>query len=286
MGEVVEQMNISNDSITSTNDNEDKSESPTIGAEGISKTLINNLNRTSINIKAAKEVHIHLNSETERTQIVEEQNTETTNYNDPLIVNRETSSEENKTPSPTCSANNQNGLRLINSAENILDYKTFEGSANLLHHSLSDTAALGSSFIDEDHDQGSLDRSSVARQHVHTSPNMQDNFEKNLEQEHNALVRDLQNQPNLDSFRDIQNSIPGTSSSGNIRGPEEQNQDRLVARQRMIQNQDESSSGTNNAEKNIEQDHAAFVRDIENQPRLESYRNIQSSMPENQSDHV
>lgn len=86
-----------------------------------------------------------------------------------------------------------------------------------------------------------------------------------------AFQMDLRCQPNLSSFRNIQRSMPGIRSSDNEIGAVTQTSaTRNKERQQMIQ----QPVHTNNFEKNSEQELFAFNIDIENQPSLDSFRNI------------
>ena len=105
-------MNISNESIKSTSDNEEvqHTEPQERGAEGGAKNLIGNFNTTTMKFDAVKELHIHFNSDTDKTQVVKETIVEVEDDS----FNQEVSLEENTTPSPTA----QNNPILARSMEN------------------------------------------------------------------------------------------------------------------------------------------------------------------------
>ena len=256
----IQHMNISNESIKSTSDNEEvqQTEPQERGAEGGTKNLIHNLNTTTMKFDVVKEVHIHLNSDTDKTQVVKETIVEVEDDS----FNQEVSLEENTTPSPTA----QNNPILARSMENVNSEISSDTQAKSLQDNSAERGSSSSHSIVHDQDQTSLDESLVTRQHTLNNPIQSSIMDNNLEQEHAAL-----NQPNLESNTDI----PGTRSSDDIREP--------VASQLMFEQPEERSDNTPNFEKNVEQEYNALQGDIESQPRLESYRNIQDSIPDDQS---
>ena len=269
----IQHMNISNDSIKSSCDNEEvqQTEPDERGAEGGTKNLIHNLNTTNTKFDVVKEVHIHLNSDTDKTQFVKETNVEAEVEDDSF--NQEVSSEENTTLSPL--ATKQNDPIFTRSMEDANNEISSDTQAKSLQDNSverdSSIASSSHSIVYEGQGQTSLDGSLVTRQLTLNNPIQSSIMDNNLEQEHAALKRDLQNQPNLESNTDI----PGTRSSDDIREP--------VASQLMFKQPEERSDNTQNFEKNVEQECNALQRDIESQPRLESYRNIQDSIPDGQS---
>ena len=262
----VGQMNISNESIKSTSDNEEvqHTEPQERGAEGGAKNLIGNFNTTTMKFDAVKELHIHFNSDTDKTQVVKETNVEAEVEDDSF--NQEVSLEENTTPSPIA----QNYPILARSMENTNSEISSETQAKSLQDNSAErgspVASSSHSIVHEDQDQTPLDGSLVTRKHTLNNPIQSSIMDNNLEQEHAPL-----NQPNLESNTDI----PGTRSSDDIREP--------VASQLMFEQPEERSDNTPNLEKNAEQEYNALQGDIESQPRLESYRNIQDSIPDGQS---
>lgn len=267
----IQHMNISNDSNKSTSDNEEvqQTEPEERGAEGGTQNLIHNLNTTNMKFDAVKEVHIHINSDTDKTQVVKETNVATEVEDDSL--NQEVSLEENTTLSPI--ATKQNNQILAHSMENANNEISLDTQAkSLLDNSAERGTPVASSshsiVLGEDRGQTSLDESLVTRQHTLNNPIKSSIMDNNLEQEHAALNRD---QPDLESNTDI----PENGSSGDTR--------ESVAGQLLFEQPEEHSDNTENFEKNLEQECNALQRDRENQPRLESFRNIQDSIPDGQS---
>jgi hypothetical protein len=257
----IQHMNISNESIKSTSDNEEvqQTEPQERGAEGWTKNLIQNLNATTIKINTVEKVCIHVNSDTNKTQVVKETNVEVEDDS----FNQEVSLEENTTPSPIA----QNYPILARSMENANSEISLDTQAKSLQDNSAERGSSSShSIVHEDQDQTSLDGSLVTRPHTLNNPIQSSIMDNNLEQEHAPL-----NQPNIESNTDI----PGTRSSDDIREP--------VASQLMFKQSEERSDNTPNFEKNAEQEYNALQGDIESQPRLESYRNIQDSIPDGQS---
>jgi hypothetical protein len=254
----IQHMNISNESNKSTNDNEEvqQTEPQERGAEGGTTNLIHNLNTTTMKFAAVKTLNVYVNSNTDKTQVVKETNVDAEVEDDSF--NQEVSLEENTTPSPIA----QNY-----SMENANSEISSETQAKSLQDNSAERGSSSShSIVHEDQDQTSLDGSLVTRHNTLNNPIQSSIMENNLEQEYAAL-----NQPNLESNTDI----PGTRSSDDNREP--------VDNQLMFEQPEERSDNTQNVEKNAEQEYNALQRDIESQPRLESFRNIQDSIPDGQS---
>ena len=254
----IQHMNISNESNKSTSDNEEvqQTEPQERGAEGGTTNLIHNLNTTTMKFAAVKTVNVYVNSNTDKTQVVKETNVDAEVEDDSF--NQEVSLEENTTPSPIA----QNY-----SMENANSEISSETQAKSLQDNSAERGSSSShSIVHEDQDQTSLDGSLVTRQHTLNNPIQSSIMDNNLEQEYAAL-----NQPNLESNTDI----PGTRSSDDNREP--------VDNQLMFEQPEERSDNTPNFEKNAEQEYNALQRDIESQPRLESFRNIQDSIPDGHS---
>ena len=254
----IQHMNISNESNKSTNDNEEvqQTEPQERGAEGGTTNLIHNLNTTTMKFAAVKTLNVYVNSNTDKTQVVKETNVDAEVEDDSF--NQEVSLEENTTPSPIA----QNY-----SMENANSEISSETQAKSLQDNSAERGSSSShSIVHEDQDQTSLDGSLVTRHNTLNNPIQSSIMENNLEQEYAAL-----NQPNLESNTDI----PGTRSSDDNREP--------VDNQLMFEQPEERSDNTPNFEKNAEQEYNALQRDIESQPRLESFRNIQDSIPDGQS---
>jgi hypothetical protein len=254
----IQHMNISNESNKSTNDNEEvqQTEPQERGAEGGTTNLIHNLNTTTMKFAAVKTLNVYVNSNTDKTQVVKETNVDAEVEDDSF--NQEVSLEENTTPPPIA----QNY-----SMENANSEISSETQAKSLQDNSAERGSSSShSIVHEDQDQTSLDGSLVTRHNTLNNPIQSSIMDNNLEQEYAAL-----NQPNLESNTDI----PGTRSSDDNREP--------VDNQLMFEQPEERSDNTPNFEKNAEQEYNALQRDIESQPRLESFRNIQDSIPDGQS---
>lgn len=278
----MKQMNISDDSIKSNTDNEDVLATVYVPGEtdGTNKTLINNLSSTHMKFDTVKNVHIHLHNNQENPACNKEENTE--ENDEKKNVERELSAEDN--PSPT-GTNLQQYPNLNLSAGSTGNNNTVDEKIEVLHRpgTIPQSSSADSSLPEHDTGQPSLPESCITEQQLLVNPeNTTTGMNgKNLEQERAAMNEDFQNQPNLDSYRDIQNSIPGTRSSENNRGLVQQNSG-ADNRQYRIQHPEDSIN--DNVEKNAEQDHRALQRDVENQPRLESFRNLQTSLPSEVSD--
>ncbi|VDI37063.1 Hypothetical predicted protein [Mytilus galloprovincialis] len=274
----MKKLNISDDSIKSNTDNEEVLSTECLPGktDGASKTLINNLSSTHMKFDAVKTVHIHLHNDKENPACNLEENTE---ENDEIRnVEREVSAEDN--PSPT-GIDSQQSPNLNLSAGSTGNNNIVDDTIAVLHRpGIIPPSSGGDSSIpehDTEHIISRLEPCNTEQQLLANPENTTTGISgKNLEQERAALSEDFQNPLNLDSFRDIQNSIPGTRSSENNRGLVQQISD-ADNRQYRIQHPVDSISTNDNVEKNADQDHRALQRDVEQQLRLESDRNLQTS---------
>lgn len=274
----MKKMNISDDSIKSNTDNEEVLSTECLPGktDGASKTLINNLSSTHMKFDAVQTVHIHLHNDKENPACNLEENTE---ENDEIKnVEREVSAEDN--PSPT-GIDLQQSPNLNLSAGSTGNNNIIDDTIAALHRpGLIPPSSGGDSSIpehDTEHRISRLEPCNTEQQLLANPENTTTGINgKNLEQERAALSEDFQNPLNLDSFRDIQNSIPGTRSSDNNRGLVQQISE-PDNRQYRIQHPVDSISTNDNLEKNADQDHRALQRDVEQQLRLESDRNLQTS---------
>ncbi|XP_063422351.1 uncharacterized protein LOC134706914 isoform X2 [Mytilus trossulus] len=270
----MKKLNISDDSIKSNTDNEEVLATECVPGitDGANKTLINNLSSTHMKFDAVKTVHIHLHNNQENPACNLEENTE--ENGEIRNVEREISAEDN--PSPT-GVDLQQYPNLNLSAGSTGNNNIVDDTIAALHRPgiIPPSSAAGSSIPEHDIGQPSRLEPCITEQQLLANPeNTTTGINgKNLEQERAALSEDFQNPLNLDSFRDIQNSIPGTRSSDNNRGLVQQISD-ADNRQYRIQHPVDSISTNDNVEKNAEQDHMALQRDVEQQLRLESDRNL------------
>lgn len=274
----MKKLNISDDSIKSNTDNEEVLSTECLPGktDGASKTLINNLSSTHMKFDAVKTVHIHLHNDKENPACNLEENTE---ENDEIRnIEREVSAEDN--PSPT-GIDSQQSPNLNLSAGSTGNNNIVDDTIAALHRpGIIPPSSGGDSSIpehDTEHRISRLEPCNTEQQLLANPENTTTgNNGKNLEQERAALSEDFQNPLNLDSFRDIQNSIPETRSSDNNRGLVQQISE-SDNRQYRIQHPVDSISTNDNVEKNADQDHRALQRDIEQQLRLENDRNLQTS---------
>lgn len=280
----MKKMNISDDSMKSNTDNEEVLATEYVPGDmdEVNKTLINNLSSTHMKFEAVKTVHIHVHNNKENPACNLEENSEENDEN--RNVEREVSAEDNPSPTDLDSQQYPNLNLSVGSTgnNNIADDKI-----ETLHRPgiVPPSSGADSSLPEHDTGQPSLPEPCITEQQLMVNPENTTTVinGKNLEQERAALSEDLRNPLNLDSYRDIQNSIPGTRSSDNNRGLVQQISG-LDERQFRIQHPEDSLSTNDNVEKNVDQDHRAFQRDIEHQLRLESYRNLQTSFPSEVSD--